>query len=203
MLAFSAAETAASTVVAVEPKDEQRVVDMLTRAFASDPPCRWMYPDERQYRKHFPAFAKAFGGEAIAQRSAVTTRGFDGAALWLTPGSAPDEDALARLIDQSVPEHRRADVFALFAEMGRQHPLEPHWYLPLIGVEPVRQGHGIGAALLRPVLEACDATHLPAYLEATSSRSVLLYRRHGFEPVGVIEVGGCPPIVPMLRLPKV
>jgi hypothetical protein len=47
MLAFSAVETASPTVVAVDPDDEERVLDTLTRAFATDPPCRWLYPDER------------------------------------------------------------------------------------------------------------------------------------------------------------
>ena len=31
----------------------------------------------------------------------------------------------------------------------RAHPREePHWYLAIIGVDPVRQGYGVGAALL-------------------------------------------------------
>jgi len=201
MLSYSQLETAQSTVAAVRPEDEQRVLDTLTCAFTADPPCRWMYPDATHYRRNFPVFAMAFGGAAIVEGSALMSREGDGVALWLAPGSAPDEDALVRLIERSVPDHRRGDVFALFAEMSRQHPLEPHWYLPLIGVVPARQGLGIGAALLRPVLEVCDAAQLPAYLEATSPKSVPLYRRHGFEPVGEINASGCPPIVPMLRSP--
>src|SRR5262245_54001190 len=202
MLAYSRPETADSTVAFMRPDDDQRVLDTLTCAFATDPPCRWLYPDERQYRRNFPTFAMAFGGGAILEGSALVSRERDGVALWLAPGSAPDEDALVRLIERSVPDHRRGDVFALFAEMGRQHPLGPHWYLPLIGVVPARQGLGIGAALLRPVLEVCDAAQLPAYLEATSPKSVPLYQRHGFEPVGEIMVSDCPPIVPMLRSPS-
>jgi GNAT superfamily N-acetyltransferase len=201
MLAHSRPETVDSTVSVARPDDEQRVLDTLACAFASDPPCRWLYPDETQYLRNFPAFAMAFGGAAIRKGSALVSREGDGVALWLAPGSVPDEDALVRLIERSVPDHRRSDVFALFAEMSRQHPLEPHWYLPLIGVVPARQGLGMGAALLRPVLEVCDAAHLPAYLEATSPRSVPFYRRHGFEPVGEIRVSDCPPIVPMWRSP--
>jgi GNAT superfamily N-acetyltransferase len=202
MSAYSRLEMADLTVAVVRPDDEQRVLDTLTCAFATDPACRWLYPDERQYRRNFPAFAMAFGGGAILEGSALLSRERDGVALWLPPGSAPDDDALVRLIERSVPDHRRDDVFALFAEMDRQHPLDPHWYLPLIGVVPARQGLGIGAALLRPVLEACDADRLPAYLEATSPKSVPLYQRHGFEPVGEIRVCDCPPIVPMLRSPS-
>lgn len=201
MLAFSAVATANLTMDAVEPSEEQCVLDTLTRAFAADPACRWMYPDAQQYRTYFSRFAKAFGGAAFAQGSALASSDRAGAALWLAPGSGPDEAALAEVIESSVPEHRQAEVFALFEEMGRVHPTKPHWYLPLIGVEPSRQGRGLGAALLGPMLKVCDAARLPAYLEATSLSSVPLYRRHGFEPVGEIVAGGCPPIVPMWRVP--
>lgn len=178
----------------------ERVLATLTLAFAADPPCRWMYPDPAQYLRHFPAFAQALGGRALADGTAFVNRA--GAALWLSPGAEPDEEALANLIEQSVDTSRQADVFALFEEMARQHPDEPHWYLPMVGVEPGWQGRGHGSELIAPVLAVCDAKGLPAYLEATRRRSRALYLRLGFEDMRVIEVGDCPPIVPMLRRPR-
>jgi GNAT superfamily N-acetyltransferase len=201
MLDVAVARTAAPTVSAVQPGDALRAFDTLTLAFAADPPCRWLFPDVRQYLRYFPIFAKAFGGTAIDRGTALTNHDCSGVALWLAPSAAPDEEALSALIERSVAKQRRADVFALFDEMARLHPRKPHWYLPLIGVEPAQQGRGLGSALLRPVLRECDAADLPAYLEATSVRNLPLYKRHGFEAVGQIKVGGCPPIVPMLRLP--
>ena len=61
-----------------------------------------------------------------------------------------------------------SNLVAVIEQMGQHHPPEPHWYLPLIGVDPARQGQGLGAALMRPVLAKCDAAGLPAYLESTS-----------------------------------
>jgi GNAT superfamily N-acetyltransferase len=119
----------------------------------------------------FPIFAKAFGGDAIAQGTALASHDFSGVALWMPPGIDPNEEALVELVEGSIAESRKAGVFAVFTEMSRVHSTEPHWYLPLIGVNPARQGNGIGAALLRPALEECDRSNLPAYLEATSARS--------------------------------
>jgi hypothetical protein len=48
-------------------------------------------------------------------------------------------------------------------------------------------------------LRICDRDGTPAYLEATSLKSVPLYRRHGFEVVSVIQVGSAPPLFPMVR----
>src|ERR1044072_3727531 len=64
--------------------------------------------------------------------------------------------------------------------LERHHPSERHWYLHYLGVEPGRQGRGLGGALLAPVLELCDRERLPAYLEASSPRNAVLYERHGF-----------------------
>jgi ribosomal protein S18 acetylase RimI-like enzyme len=71
--------------------------------------------------------------------------------------------------------------------------------LPFIAVDPAYQGKGHGEALMAYALARCDRDKLPAYLESTNPRNVSLYRRHGFEPIGTIQVGSAPPIVPMLR----
>jgi ribosomal protein S18 acetylase RimI-like enzyme len=90
-------------------------------------------------------------------------------------------------------------VFSVFEEMGRYHPLDPHWHLPLIGVEPSEHRRGLGSALLRHGLEICDEQRVPAYLESSNLENISLYQRHGFEILGIIEVDSCPPITPMLR----
>jgi ribosomal protein S18 acetylase RimI-like enzyme len=186
-------------VLAAEPAHADRVLGVLTLAFAGDPPSRWLFPEPDEYLRHFPTFARALGGAALSRRTALATPDHAGVALWLAPDAAPDEEALARLIDEVVAPHRRENMAAAVEEMVRYHPQEPHWYLPMIGVEPARQGKGLGAALLRAALLRVDAEGLSAYLESTNPRNVPLYERHGFEVIGEIRVGTCPPIVPMLR----
>lgn len=85
--------------------------------------------------------------------------------------------------------------------MGELHPSAEVWYLPLIGVDLVAQGRGLGSALLRHTLTTCDSDGLPAYLEATNPRNRDLYARHGFAVIGVIQAGSSPPIRAMLREP--
>jgi ribosomal protein S18 acetylase RimI-like enzyme len=106
------------------------------------------------------------------------------------------------LIEESVSTEKKACISDIVEQMARYHPEEPHWYLPFIGVDLASQGRGLGAALLRLPLAECDRAHLPAYLESTNPRNQPLYERHGFREVGKISAGDCPPVVPMLRLPK-
>jgi GNAT superfamily N-acetyltransferase len=182
--------------------DAERCLAVLALAFGGDPPCRWAWPDPQQYLEGFPRFAQAFGGGAIEHGTANYYAGFSGVALWLPPGAAPDEAALVRVIQDTVADGRKDAMFAMFEQMDVFHPREAHWHLPLIGVDPAHQGKGIGAALLRHVLKACDGQKVLAYLEATSPRNVPLYQRHGFEALGSIQVADSPPVVPMVRKPR-
>jgi GNAT superfamily N-acetyltransferase len=190
------------TITIAQTNDGDRLFDALTEAFATDPAARWMYPDEEQYRSYFPSFVRVFGGRAIEHGAAYYSEGYSGAALWLPPEIGPDEAALTLLLEESVPERDRAALFAVFEAMGSYHPNEPHWYLPLIGVEPAQQGKGFGSSLMERALRRCDRDGRPAYLESTSPRSVPLYERHGFTVLGTIQIESSPPILPMFRAPR-
>jgi ribosomal protein S18 acetylase RimI-like enzyme len=182
--------------------DAEHAIAVLTLAFSSDPACRWAWPDPRQYLASFPSFVWALAGQAFAQGTAHCLSGYAGAALWLPPGVHPDEDAVVALFQRTIAEADQAEAFAVFEQMGSYHPDEPHWYLPLIGVDPSRQRRGLGSELLRHALAACDRDGIPAYLESTNPENTPLYQRHGFEVLATIQVGASPPIFPMLRQPR-
>jgi ribosomal protein S18 acetylase RimI-like enzyme len=106
------------------------------------------------------------------------------------------------IVESTVSKQAENDVFPLLEQMGLHHPKQPHWYLPLIGVDPSRQNQGHGAALMKHALSACDRDGQLAYLESTNPRNVPLYERHGFEVLARLQVGSSPPIFPMLRRPR-
>ncbi|MEW6144213.1 MAG: GNAT family N-acetyltransferase [Thermodesulfobacteriota bacterium] len=189
-------------IMTAKVADTERCLAVLTLAFGSDPAARWTWPDQRQYLEAFPRFALAFGGAAIGLGTAHYYEGFAGVALWLPPGAVPDEESLMNVFQETVDGYRRDTVYSVMEQMETYHPTEPHWHLPLIGVDPAMQGRGIGSVLQRHVLDICDREETLAYLEATSARSVRLYERLGFEPLGTIQAGDSPPIVPMLRRPR-
>jgi GNAT superfamily N-acetyltransferase len=182
--------------------DEAAVIAVLTLAFSTDPVTRWVRPDPQQYLAHFPAAVRAVGGKAFAHGSAYYVEGYAGAALWLPPEVQPAEAEQNAVIESTVGEREQGDLLAVVEQMRRSHPKELHWYLPYLGIDPIHQGHGYGAALMEHALVFCDRTHTLAYLEATSPRNMALYQRHGFEVLGTIQVGKSPPLFPMLRKPR-
>jgi ribosomal protein S18 acetylase RimI-like enzyme len=188
-------------ILPAELDDEAALVQTLVLAFSSDPAVRWTWPDPLDFLEHFPLFVKAFGGNAFRHGCAYHAEGHAGAALWLPPGVGSDEEGIDRVLSASLSSQRLRQVVSLMDKMGRYHPAEPHWYLPLLGVDPYHQGRGHGSALLKEALKRCDQTQQLAYLESTNPKSIGLYERHGFELMGCIQEGDSPSIFPMLRRP--
>ena len=181
--------------------DEAAVFAVLTLAFSSDPASRWTWPGPKTFIEAFPRFAKAFGGAAFAKGTAHRI-GWVGAALWLPPGAGPNEAAMDTLMEETADAATATDGPKLMQQMASHHPKEPHWYLPLIGIDPAHQGKGLGSALLKHATDICDRDGMLAYLESSNLANVPLYERHGFAALGRIQVGGSPVLTPMLRRPR-
>lgn len=188
-------------VRAATADDEAAVMDIVTLAFAADPPTRYWWPHASDYMQWWPRFAAAAGSRAFESGTATVTADLSGAALWLPPGVERDEARIAAL-DMPGTEEDEVISGELGAAMAAHHPHGPHWYLWLIAVDPRMKGRGVGSALLKHTLAQCDAAGEIAYLESSTPQNVPLYERHGFEVTGLIKVRDIPPLTPMIRYPR-
>jgi GNAT superfamily N-acetyltransferase len=193
------------------PTEEHAVVASLARAFHNDPMFNFITPDLVLQARGLLRFmqsgvhdARPFGEIWVAHDDGDVA----GAAVWLPPGSYPrgtrrDFAQLVRMAPNARGLGSRLPAaMRLLARMDKEHPHEDHWYLAILGVDPLNQRTGAGAALLRPVLERSDTEGLPAYLETQKEANVPWYMRSGFELVQVLDVKGCPPLWTMRREPK-
>ena len=120
-----------------------------------------------------------------------TTDGYAGSAIWAPAGKPLLTGLRAMLTMLPVLPYvytRMPTTFRVLNLVESMHPKEPHWYLATLGTAVELQGRGVGSALMRPVLEHCDAEGLPAYLESSKERNVPFYRRHGFEVVREVSL---------------
>jgi len=173
----------------------------MAMAFTADPAARWAWPDPLQFITIFAPLVTLFGGKSFEHGSAYVIGDFVGVAQWLPPGVQPDDEPIANLFAQNMSGPKLGEVLFLFEQMAGFHPHEPHWYIPLIGIDPLFHGRGYGTQLLRHGLAACDGDKLPVYLEATSHGSRRFYERHGFRVLGEIRSADSPPLFPMLHKP--
>lgn len=186
----------------VTRSDQDRFESVMSVAFTNDPLVRWAWADPLQYVRTFVPFTTLFGGKSLDHGSAYVIGDFFGVVQWLPPGLQPDDAPMLELFERNMSEPKLGQLLAMLEQMGGFHPNEPHWYLPLIAIDPIYQGRGYGTALMRQGLLACDRDRQLAYLEATSVPSRRFYERLGFRALGEIRSADSPPMFPMLREPR-
>jgi ribosomal protein S18 acetylase RimI-like enzyme len=186
-------------VISAGANDRATAISVIVLGFAADPMARFAWPDPSEYLRVMPRLVDAFGGRAFEHGTAHITEGARAAALWLPPGVEPDEAEMDAIMQGSLRPEISEDIGAIMKGMAEHHPLEPHWYLPLIAADPNWIGQGLGTLLMKHALRRCDEEGIAAYLESSNPRNISLYERHGFKIVGKIQSGSSPVMTPMLR----
>lgn len=185
-------------------KEWRRLGELTGEAFADDPVNRWIFAKPRAITAMFTILAR----EVYGRHGHCYFAGDDGATMWLPPGTEPTLSPLTQLkfalsqLRHGTPGAIKRGI-GVAERMEEWHPKEPHMYLFSIGTRKAARGKGVGKALLAPVLAACDAAGIPAYLENSNPDNTGFYGAHGFERMGLFEVGeGGPVMEPMWREPK-
>lgn len=182
-----------SAVRPARPGEINDLAAVLTRAFARDPFYSYLVgsASERNQRMR-DGWSGLLRHASDRLSTTYTTDDLAGVAIWYPPGyTGPSFIGSLRLlpsVSRLAGGLRRlrevSKAVAALEERRHRHAPGAHFYLSALGVEPDRQGEGLGTALMQPVLERADRDGLPAYLETATARNVLLYERQGF---GVIE----------------
>jgi GNAT superfamily N-acetyltransferase len=160
----------------------------MARAFFSDPLYVYLFPDEAERDRlltwdlnHLIQYGIRFG-------EVYTTSTLSGCAVWLPPGETDFTEQRMRevgMLDSAAQigadaEQRMLRFVSESEEFHRSIAFQPHWYLVLLGVDPPRQGGGIGSALLIPDLARADEGKLPVYLETANPGNLPFYEKRGF-----------------------
>lgn len=188
-------------------EDHDTVVRVLVRAFYDDPVANYMLRGGEAKQR---AFARAFGTffrHVVLPHREAWLADEDGVALWTPPGKWNATGlhlvAMGPSLLAAVGATRALARARAAQRAQEKHPRTPHWYLFAIGVDPEKQGRGIGSSLLRVVLDRCDAEKSPAYLEASTESNARLYERHGFRVTEeLVMADDAPPMWLMWREPK-
>jgi len=164
---------------------------LLARSFFHDPLAVYMLPDDAERARLLPGHFAPFIRHGHLCGEVYTTAALEGVAVWLPSAAAEitPPAAAASGLDQveallgRAAWSRFSQVMEHFAAVHQRAVPGPHWYLPLIGVEPSRHGRGLGSALLEAVTSRADGEGLPCYLETVGVATLPFYRRNGFHAV--------------------
>jgi len=152
----------------------------------------WLFPDDVTRERRLIQVFQSYLRDAVRVGEVITTVDRSGAALWKPPGKWKlGNAAIARSLPSLLSAFGRRLPAALEVErkVESQHPQQPHWYLAMLGTDPIAQGKGIGGAVITQVTNRCDEDGLPAYLESSKEQNVPYYQRFGFEVTGETRLG--------------
>ncbi|HET7011526.1 MAG TPA: GNAT family N-acetyltransferase [Anaerolineales bacterium] len=192
----------AASVVELSPSAEGRAADVLTRAFADDPFYSFLFPEEQRRLRFTRNLWRALIHTCRILGKVYATAGLEGVACWAAPGR--DDLTFARALRTGfalpisflrAPEKPRRLLFRAVEILdGERRRLMTgrFWYLQALGVEPGRQGQGIGSRLLAPILAVADAEKSACYLETVKEDNLAFYAKHGFQVLSHLEFPGTP-----------
>lgn len=166
----------------------QQAAHVLARAFHQDPMMRLVVPNDAKRARLLPSFFGIAVRYCLSYGEGYVMPGLEGAACWLRPGDTmPGLVRLVRIGIRSAPLgiglpglRRYMDVARFAEEVHARCVPAKHWYLWCIGVDPARQGQGLGGRLMQPVLAKASAAGLPCYLETMNEANLPFYEKHGF-----------------------
>ncbi len=162
---------------------------MLWRAFERDPLFRYLFRSRSYAGRVVPLLFGATARDALRHgRIDVAAAGGQpvATAIWLSPGHFPPTGRrilaglpaylpLGMLFLDRLPDLRR------LIPTTTTGPVEPHWYLEALAVDPDRQGQGVGSQVLGFGLRRADEAGFACRLQTSNERNLALYRRFGFE----------------------
>jgi GNAT superfamily N-acetyltransferase len=177
----------------------------LARAFDDDPLTMWLFPNGSARRRNLPAFFRSLLRAALPSGEVYTAADGRAVAIWNPPGTFPMgwyTDAKLGLTTARLIRLRVLLCAHGLLYVQSHHPKAPHWYLQMLGTEPSSQGHGMGSAVIAPILDRCDRTGERIYLESSKESNIPFYVRHGFEVTEDVQVPRGPVLWAMWREPR-
>ena len=185
--------TTDTQVISLLESQRRQAGEVLSRAFFDDPLMEYLFPEEARRERPLTWLMEHGARYGLRYGEVHTTPGVEGAAVWLPPDET-DMTALRMLRVGMLIAPFRVGLGALrrflavsdyMEELHKRDMPPQHWYLAILGVDPSRQGQGVGGALIQPIITRADSAGLPCYLETMKERNVTFYKKHGF--VVVVE----------------
>ncbi|HEX5797510.1 MAG TPA: GNAT family N-acetyltransferase [Candidatus Saccharimonadales bacterium] len=177
----------------VTAEELPQVAQSLAEAFEHDPHFSYMIRDEDKKLSRLGHGILSFIKHEWLPNGVVhTNEQRSGAAAWTDQGNWKASLAtMARIAKSLIGVITPAEAARLrrvldFTEDKHgeiEHRWRLHRYLAMVGLSPDWQGMGWGDALMKVVLDECDAKGEAAYLEASTPQSIPLYERNGFEVI--------------------
>ncbi len=204
------AQPESSSILLASSQVEQGA-EILARAFQNAPDMKFFIGDNaKMLDEKTLRFYQAVIRVGLLYGEVYTTPSMDGVAVWTSPetnnfslGILFRTGFLTAILSMGLKPMNRFMMATNYVQKLQEEAISgPRWVLVYLGVEPSKQGKGIGGLLIQPVLTRSDAEGIPCYVESADERNLTFYKRHGFSIIkqGQVPKGG-PQVWIMVREP--
>ena len=154
-----------SEPVALTSAQIKEASQALARAFFDDPYVEFIQPDPEKRLKPTETFMRTALRYGLRYGHVhVPAEGPQASAVWLPPGDSPAGTFRSLLCGIGLMPFQLgfSGTGKLFATLGyadglhKKEMTRPHWYLWVLGVEPEKQGQGLGGRVLQPTLRRAE-----------------------------------------------
>lgn len=163
--------------------DVPRMAATLAAAYPDYRWTSWALPEDGRAQR-LSRWAELWGGLVpVLAGTAWVTDDCASVAAWVAPDTGPLAADLQAVVDRDLPRvfGARQPVVLASERLGAPgRPAEPHWWLHAVGTRPSARHRSLGAAVLQPVLDRCDAEGVPAAATVYTSTVVRWLERVGF-----------------------
>lgn len=181
------------TVRLAQADDLDAAARVLAMAFDAYPWTRWSIPDDG-YAMRLERMQRLYLAHALEHGLVVVDPQLGAVAAFLPP----DAPAPSERVQQQVAELHGARL-AEISVLSLPSPPVGAWTLETVGVDPARQGSGLGTAVTAAGLAMIDDRADTVALETSLERNVSLYRRLGFTTVATTVIPDGPVVHSMTR----
>lgn len=163
--------------------DKTKVVNIISQAFDNDPVFNWIVR-QNQKQKRIRKLVESSVELTIPFEEIYISKDEKGTAVWVPPDkhklSLYQTFKILNMFIQISGLKRIIEMMKFFSFMEKQYPKEPFFHLLYLAVVPEAQSKGIGASLMKPILNYCSQNNLYVYLENSSEKNLSLYEKNGF-----------------------
>jgi GNAT superfamily N-acetyltransferase len=166
------------------PADVDAVVETMTSAFFDDPLWGSAFPDAGRRAEQAAAMWRLYVTSSLRYPWTLVTAKAEAAAIWIPPGGTeltPEEEAgLVPLLTDVAGAEVAEGITGIYELLEAARPIEPHYYLTLLGTHRDHRGEGLGMGLVAESLSRIDSLGAAAYLESSNPANDARYQRAGF-----------------------
>ena len=181
-------------IIRLDTSHRAAAISTLAAAFQNDPAIIWMIPDSAARPRRLARLMGWMVDEHLANGLVLGTADAGVVTLWRPPGVMHLKEPLWHPANlRFVPIFGRyiLRAIALDDAVHAALPCEERWfYLRMAGVQPERQGKGLGGLAIRAGLAEAAARGVSSVLETATPGNVGLYQRLGYEVSSEWDVPG-------------